>query len=290
MSFLYRFNKPEYIFRPSQLLKRLLTKPSMENEIVAQLPWGAQMVINPKEVIGKSIDRLGFYELATSELLLRLIKSCDEFIDIGANIGYFTLVALSEKEFKGMIHSFEPHPKVYLRLKHNIDLQNESPRVVPHNLALSSSAGEMTLFIPEDFGDNEGIASLEKPQGPHQQIDVMVKRLDEVLSADRKYVIKIDTEGHEESVLNGAEKLFEKKSIGAILFEEFSDPKIAKSFSILKGNGFEIYRISRSLFGPKLVAPELPVKTRQWEPVNYLALHPEFMKLEEISKSGWSIL
>lgn len=288
----YKLQKPEYLFRPSQLVKRLFAGKIVAGESLCSLPWGALIHINAQEVVGKSIHHLGVYELATSELIYRALDFCDEFVDIGANIGYFSLVALGNQAFKGKVHAFEPHPKVSLRLSKNINLQKESSRVQLHQCALSTKEGTMTLYIPDNFNDNEGIASLEKPIQKAQEIAVAVKRLDQVLEKDRRYILKIDTEGHEEAVLNGAEELFKNGQIQCVFFEEFNSPQSAKSFELLKQHGFDLYRIERAMLGPKLVDPYQAITARLWEPVNYLAIKKSLTNQLHplLTRKGWDIL
>tara|TARA_R110000868_G_scaffold132381_8_gene343337 strand:- start:12389 stop:13273 length:885 start_codon:yes stop_codon:yes gene_type:complete len=286
----YKLNKPEYLLRPKQLIKRLFNKSEPGRLCTCILPWGSPILINPSEVVGKSIDHLGLYELATTELLSRLLISCDEFVDIGANIGYFSLVALGSPNFNGAIHAFEPHPKIFERLGHNILLQEKASRIQRYNLGLSTQDSQMDLYIPEDFDKNEGVASLEKPEGKHTKITVDVKRLDGILALDKKYILKIDTEGHETSVLKGASKLFDASAINAVFFEEFADPNQAESFNFLRSYGFEIFRIERSFFGPKLNDPTSQQSGRVWEPVNYLAVKPSVIGRSGLYSSGWSVL
>ncbi|MBH48542.1 MAG: hypothetical protein CME71_10280 [Halobacteriovorax sp.] len=286
----YKFNKPEYVLRPKQLIKRLFNKSRPGQLSTCMLPWGAPIQFNPGEVVGKSIDHLGLYELATSEFMSRLLEYCDEFVDIGANIGYFSLVALRNSKFKGTIHSFEPHPKIFEMLTHNINLQKSSARFKGYNLGLSTSDSQMELYIPQDFALNEGVASLEKPEGKHSKIVVDVKRLDHILGHDKKYILKIDTEGHEFSVLKGASDLFVAGSINAVFFEEFSHPSRAESFKFLQEHGFEIFRIERSFFGPKLKDPLTKQEGRVWEPVNYLAIKNDTIPMKALNAKGWSVL
>ena len=254
------------------------------------LPWGAPIQFNPSEVVGKSIDHLGLYELATSEFMSRLLEYCDEFVDVGANIGYFSLVALGSSKFNGTIHAFEPHPKIYEMLTHNINLQEKSARFKRYNLGLSTQDSQMELYIPEDFEQNEGVASLEKPQGKHSKIVVDVKRLDHILNHDQKYILKIDTEGHEFSVLQGASNLFAAGAINAVFFEEFTHPESAESFKFLQSYDFEIFRIERSFFGPKLKDPLIKQQGRVWEPVNYLAIKNGTIPMKTLNAKGWSVL
>lgn len=284
--------KPEYLLRPSQIFRRIKNNKIQIGFIYAELPWRKKIKVNPREDLGKSILHLGYYELALSELIWRsLTKNTEAFLDVGTNIGYFPLLALEKKEFQGKIHAFEPHPGLYQLAAENINLNKNSNRVEFHQIALSDSAGEARLFIPTDFKNNEGIASLEKPRdGNSQEIVVKTKSLDEVCGHLRNIVAKIDTEGHEAAVLRGARSLLGAGAFRCIFFEEFKSPNEAETFTILKEFGFKIARIKRTFWGPSFELPEKPVTHKIWEPINYIAAPVNSDIWNTLGGPGWSII
>src|ERR687886_1998553 len=89
-----QLDKPEYFFRPTQLIQRLRQHlihktPSGEFEKI-RLPWGVDIRVRPTETIGSSICRLGVYDLTVSEVIWRLLEPGEQAVDVGANIGYMT--------------------------------------------------------------------------------------------------------------------------------------------------------------------------------------------------------
>ena len=291
MSWLYRLNKPEYLFRPSQLMRRLFLTTTQEQ---VRLPWGSTIKVNPKEDIGRAINTLGLYELPLSECLWRSLNHVQDFIDVGANIGYFSSLAGGHASFKGQIHAFEPHPTLFTDLAENLRFFKN---VTLHNVAASDQVGFAELEIPASFDGNMGIASLEKKHNPGSTlIKVKTELLDNLfLAGNRTYAIKIDTEGHEASVLKGAQKLLASGQFRFVFFEEFEDITKAQSGEILRQYGYHIYKISRGFWGPTLVdtsAQSLPLSSTQpqWEPCNYFALKASDELLPEFKKMGWSIL
>lgn len=289
MRFLYRFNKPEYIYQPKKLISRILDGSIPKENVKVQLPWKHEIEVNPKEDIGKSIYVLGLYEISLSELINRALPYCDEFIDVGANIGYFTSLALSNKQFKGRIHSFEPHPKIKEKLESNVKNWNENNRVTLYDCALSDCIGVANLNIPVDFENNEGIATLCEIDGSNiESIEVKMDTVDNLFNENKKYILKIDTEGHEASVLKGAEKLLASDNIKLIFFEEFR-PYPAESFEILEKYGFEIRRIERGFLGPKLKDIKSPREEYLWEPLNFVAAKKDDQILKKIIGNGWKV-
>ncbi len=126
-------------------------------------------------------------------------------IDVGANCGLYTrrLAPLSRK-----VHAFEPSHKMAELLR-----RTSAPNVSVHEIALSDEIGEAELFIPEDNHQLVyGLASLERRRAaPGQTLTsarVPMARLDAIVHEEVAFV-KIDVEGHELNVLNGAVELLE---------------------------------------------------------------------------------
>ena len=153
------------------------------------MPWGSNLHYNPKEDIGRAINVLGVYELPLTEFIFRSLRHVDNFVDVGANIGYFTSLASSFKNISS-VHSFEPHPFIFEILKRNAT----SDKVNLNPFAASNTNGSAKLYIPKDFDLNMGIASLEKPLDEDiEKIEIQTKPLDELLDHDKTYCLKVDT-------------------------------------------------------------------------------------------------
>jgi FkbM family methyltransferase len=127
-------------------------------------------------------------------------------VDVGANCGLYTrqLARLSRQ-----VHAFEPSHQMAKLLR-----RTSARNVNIHEIALSDHNGDAELFIPQgDNGPVYGLASLEpRPNVATEQvaaIHVPIARLDAVVHQDVAFV-KIDVEGHELSVLNGAVELLER--------------------------------------------------------------------------------
>jgi len=82
-------------------------------------------------------------------------------LDIGGNIGYFTLLMAHLVGPEGKIHTFEPNPPIYSRLKKNIEINPElnDGRITLHKIALSSNNGETTFYCPIE--GHEGVGGLK---------------------------------------------------------------------------------------------------------------------------------
>ena len=125
-----------------------------------------------------------------------LLKEKRRFLDIGANIGIYSFHF--KNSFKS-IDAFEPLKEISYRLEH---FQNESLKV--HNCALSNKRGEFQISIPLLSGKAiASLASLEKRDGDCEVRTVKVDKIDNY-EFDDVDLIKIDVEGHEEYVIEGA--------------------------------------------------------------------------------------
>lgn len=136
----------------------------------------------------------------------RIIPQGTVTVDVGANCGLYTrtMSRLSRK-----VHAFEPSHKMAELLR-----RTSAPNVHIHEMALSDQIGDAELFIPQDNDQLiYGLASLESRRAPSSQGIVSAKvpmgRLDGVVDEEVTFV-KIDVEGHELNVLDGAVGLIEQ--------------------------------------------------------------------------------
>jgi len=133
-----------------------------------------------------------------------LLVSCNRAIDIGANVGVWSYWL--SKHAKN-VESFEPNPKIFNVLK-NIKIKN----VNTYNIALSNKSGSVDLLIPKGskgFSNQGASLSSIKVQGVHKSLSIQAKCLDEYNFLDVNF-IKIDVEGHEHEVIEGAKETIKK--------------------------------------------------------------------------------
>lgn len=145
------------------------------------------------------------------DFLRRYLRPGDSFVDIGANIGYLTLTGAKAVGPRGKVLSFEAHPGTFGYLQANVAL-NALTNVVVNNLAIGNGNGTV------DFLECPGDDSQNCVAHGKSAIAVRMVALDEVL-ADQKAIalLKIDVEGYEKFVLEGAERLLSR--VGCVYFE-----------------------------------------------------------------------
>ena len=162
---------------------------------------GFDLNLDLAEWIGQHIYLTGDYEPPTADLVDSLIDTGDTVVDVGANIGFFALVASAKVGAKGSVIAFEPVSSICTALTANLEL-NRTTNVTVHELALANRIG--TVTINEGPRRNRGLSSLRTINGASAQRVVRVSTFDSLDVARQKIrLIKIDVEGAEQLVLEG---------------------------------------------------------------------------------------
>lgn len=187
------------------------------------------------------------YEVA---FLKRMLKQGQFFVDAGANIGYYSSIALSIAGRNGTVVAFEPMPLLAARLKTFAEkAQEDGWNMLAEQKALSEKAGEARLHVSK--GSNIGWCTIIESLMPQEDIketySVETVRLDDFL--DEKGlgipdVIKIDVEGAESMVLKGMSRIFEKAYFPALMIE----PRVESwnsVHSILAPFGYKPFRCEK---------------------------------------------
>jgi FkbM family methyltransferase len=144
---------------------------------------------------------MGEYEPATTAVIRAGLREGDTFIDVGANAGYFTLLAATLVGAAGRVIAFEPVPSVRIQLCCNIKL-NDFLNCQVHGVAASNSDGECDIFVGPR--DHMGVSSLRSLAGSSGSVKVELARLDRILAQESNIrVVKIDVEGAECHVIEG---------------------------------------------------------------------------------------
>jgi len=190
----------------SSLLKRLgnkLVPYVLPREVEIEV-CNARFLFRPKED-GLWYLNYSHAEPGVAKVLSENLKRGDTFIDVGAYIGYYSVLARTIVGESGKVVSFEPNPESYEILRRNIEL-NRYANVVAENVALSDEEGTLKLFI----GRAKDSSSLFLAEGVDEKryITVRVTTLDNYCQSHgiAPNFVKIDAEGAEYKILKGFEK------------------------------------------------------------------------------------
>ena len=218
--------------------------------------FGTKMYLNKKDnVISKDLSVNLVWEPEETEILKKIIKNGMNLVDIGSNIGYYTLLFSKWTGDKGIVFSFEPESENFELLKKNIHI-NQAKNVRVFQRAVSDQNESKLLFLAqENKGDHKIIDLKENNDTEKVMVECVTLDSSEV-SNYRIDLIKMDIQGAEMLALNGMTKTLEKNP-EIILLTEMWPYGIEKSgysplefFDKLKELGFEILILENKEWRP----------------------------------------
>ena len=191
---------------------------------------GQRLVFDVTEFTTHSLYFGGsMYEPDTTAYFAKVLGPGRAFVDIGANHGYFSVLAASLVGKSGRVVAFEPNPKIFRQLRTHVALNGFDDRVRLLPSALADAPGEARLFVSQD-ALNSGLSSLT-PASEHLEsgslseahtVSVPVDTFDHWFSSSglsRVDLMKIDVEGAEGLVLQGMSAALQTDAIRAIILE-----------------------------------------------------------------------
>lgn len=176
-------------------------------DFVSSTVFGAKMAGNTRDFIQRHIYYLGIWEPQLTSFLCSRLHEGDVFVDVGANIGYFTLLASTLVGRTGEVHAIEASPTTFASLVANLR-RNRASNVYPIQAAASDGVGTVHVFRAE--ASNIGATSILLSEGREFEADVHADRLDHLLPEAllrRVRFVKIDVEGAEWLVVSGMRHL-----------------------------------------------------------------------------------
>jgi len=209
-----RLTFSELIFRywPTQVglsrLKKILSITEPSNNLVIKKLKGfpLKLKFNPVTYMGTFIYYRGLYEEGCIKKLRQLMKPGMTFIDIGANVGLYTIIAAHLVKETGSVIAFEPQTELIKLINENIEL-NKLNNITLISCALGEENGEAELFQVSSTNDGQATLRINRDEQTFGGvIKVPIHTLSSILielKVENVDGIKIDTEGAELYVLNG---------------------------------------------------------------------------------------
>lgn len=155
----------------------------------------------------------GLHDYEEMNFLMHYLRHGDLFVDIGANMGSYTILASGVSRANTI--AIEPIPETFDRLQKNIELNELNHLVTVLNAGAGSSAGHLSFTCHNDTTNRVATDSSEPV------IQVAVKPIDQIIPAFpfKTYLFKVDVEGFEMEVLKGAEGMLNNDALKAIIIE-----------------------------------------------------------------------
>ena len=203
-----------------ELLLKFLTWIGKDS-IQVRLQSGQPLVVRVNDLATKQLLEGETFEKGIREKIFADVKPGMVVLDIGGNIGYYTVQFSPLVESTGKVVVFEPNPAMIRELQRNVEL-NQLRNVTVQAVALSHQAGEAEFHCPPSGWEGHGSLRPNVTFQAIGKITVPTRRLDDVLeelkiaSVD---LIKIDVEGAEWSIFKGSPRLLSAARKPVIYFE-----------------------------------------------------------------------
>jgi FkbM family methyltransferase len=225
-----------------------------------------------QDYAGSRLLVTGIWEPFVTMTIERILRPGDIFVDVGANFGYYSILASNLVQGSGKVIAFECNPNVAVLIKENIQLNN-CKNIMLYEHALGDQEGNINFFLSST---DTGHGSLDRGENS-KEISVQIHKFDDINLKLSIRLIKIDVEGAEFRVLKGMNKLLSSTSKPYVICEmsnKFNDRGGDSSKDILE------YMHS---FGYK--AKFIPLSQSPYPPFESLSVEFEEATLEKILDS-----
>ena len=204
---------------------------------------GHTIFLDPLDSLG--LSKHGVFEPLETEVVKKEIKKGDVVIDVGANIGYYTLLFAKLVGEEGRVYAFEPDPDNFELLKRNVEI-NRYENVVLVQKAVSQKTEEIKLYLS---ARNKGDHRTYTLNDNRDSIAIQSTSLDDYFEADGRIIdfIKMDIQGSEGDAVLGMQSLF-RQNQHLTLISEFWPIGLqrfgiepAEYLNLLTSSGFQLY-------------------------------------------------
>ncbi|OII67483.1 FkbM family methyltransferase [Streptomyces sp. CC77] len=219
---------------------------------VTETAFGTLLAVDTEDLIQRYVYLFGVWEPHMTRWLRRRLRPGDVFVDVGANIGYYSLLASRLVGDTGQVVAIEASPAFHERLLQQVRL-NGCGNVRAVNSAVSDAERNLTFVLASSR--NLGSNSIVPYDGPAESsFDIAAKPLPDLLDPieiARARVIKIDVEGAEGSVVRGLEPLLDELRPDAEITVEVTPDRMARLgdsadelLDTMQRHGFHVYRLT----------------------------------------------
>jgi FkbM family methyltransferase len=206
--------------------------------------------------LSAAFDRTTYFlarycELDTELVMRHVLRSGDQFVDGGANIGMLTLMAAHLVGPNGRVHAFEPNPRMYTRLVEHVERNGLVDRVIAHRVGLSNAEADLTFRIVDGGAESGTVAPLPEAIAAHvtEQLTIHVAPGDTLLgpalATGRRTLIKLDVEGHESEAVEGLCATIDR--LAPVLITELIPERLSAHpstlFSMLLPRGYRAFEL-----------------------------------------------
>lgn len=222
---------------------KIATRLLPESDIIIPFVNNSKIIVTPGRWGSEANALCGLHDFSDMGFLLHFLRPNDLFCDVGANVGEYTILAAAAIGARSM--TFEPVASTYEALRKNIEINQVASLVDARCMAIGSEPGHLTLTGDQDT-QNHVVAGSKDGRNDNDVV-IETNTLDNVLAGKAPQLLKVDVEGWEQEVFQGAATLLRDPHLSAIIVElnqsgkryGFDDATIHQA---LLGHGFATYR------------------------------------------------
>lgn len=205
-------------------------------------------IIKSDDTVSEELIINKTWESLETEVFKQNIKNGDTVIDLGANLGYYSLIAARIVGEKGKVYAFEPDEENFQILEKNIKANNYK-NIIPVKMAVSDKIGNIKLYLsPGNKGDHR----IYDQNAGRNTVTIKSTTLDNYFKNQKVDLIKIDIQGSEMDAIKGAKKIINANKNIKVITEyqaellEANNSKPVDYLNLLTSLGFELYDINQN--------------------------------------------
>lgn len=249
---LYRFPPLARLIRGS--INASVSQELSEVEIAAGDLKGYKILLNLKT---EKSRWLGTYEPELADAVREFVRPGMTVYDVGANIGYISLLLAHAARPNGQVFAFEALPANVERIRRNIALNGLENQIMPVPQAVADQGGELTFYVHESVGMGKVAGSAGRPQEQYQaEITVKALSLDEFVYQQGNPapdIVKMDIEGGEVLALPGMQRILTEHH--PLLLLELHGPESEKvAWQTLTEAGYSLHEMQNGY--PRIENPQ----------------------------------
>ena len=218
--------------------------------------YGARFRCQLPDMIQTYLYTFGIWEPDISDFVGRRLRPGDTFVDVGANIGYHTLLAAARLDGNGRVVAIESSPKIYQLLQESLTNNGSPSSVRTVNQAVAETVGTLPLYSGP--GKNIGLSTTVASRGLPSEGEIPAAPLGDLLERaeiETARVVKVDVEGAEVAVLRGMMPFLEQCPDDVEILVELSpswwtdrSQSPQDALQPLIDAGFHVYEITNNLW------------------------------------------
>lgn len=226
-----------------------------DHRLITRTVWGHKILLDTRDIsLTPHLIMDGYWEMWISKVFMNTVKTGMSVLEVGANVGYYTLLAADAVGPSGRVYCFEANPRLIDNLFGTLSVNGFLDRVTLIKKAAYDRSGKINFHVLKKHHGSSSVynfepAFLKKYNDEMEVVEVEAVTIDEELGMENVDLIKIDAEGSEPRIFKGMKKVLERSG-NIVIFCEFApafssgsgdDPRVF--LEQIQHLGFQLNRI-----------------------------------------------